>query len=738
MTGARRLFYCFAASILLMACLAYSARADTLAWDWIAGDCGTEPGSVLDSVTLVNEPAATVCVLPPSYQLTASLRVYVGVYIGSQYFPETSELADPINGHCVTVPSSPTLIKSSTQCTVLSAHYAGSIQYTQGTSVCTNCDDCKAKLSNPALTTVYLGADIINRYGSCIWYPTGFNNKTFDCQGHTIDGDDVKQGDPESGIYILWGTNNVIKNCVFSDFDTGIFVSFSPKNTITNNVFRSNNLGLYVTNGSNNTIVRGNRFEQNRNEGVQVIYESHSSVVSENTAEGNGTVGFYFNGAYYLDVSYNTAEGNRVGFYTYYPVGMTLNNNQALNNTNYGLQVYGLNSLIVAANTFCANGLYDIYSDSYFIGSQNKCDRPMGMRDSSVPPDNVYGCAYQCITPPVCGDGTVEPPEECDDGNVTAEDGCSPLCISEFCGDGILQSGLGEQCDDQNSVNGDGCRSDCTIELCGDGILDPSEECDDSNTNPGDGCDALCKTEPVNTPAGSDVTYTDSASGVVITFSTVATAGVTTVTVSDTGPATPGDYRLAADPAQYFAISTSAGYSGSIRVCLGYDPADILGPGEDLKLMHWNGEIWEDITDPPVDTLTNIVCGTTSALSPFAVMEPVSQSLDAEVEVNPQTINLNSKGQWITAYLEFPDGQDPAQVDVATVRFNDSLACEQSPSAVADYDGDGLMELMLKFDRNAVHSLLQPGKAVTVRVSGSFIDGDSFTSLDSVKVLAVH
>jgi len=33
---------------------------------------------------------------------------------------------------------------------------------------------------------------------------------------------------------------------------------------------------------------------------------------------------------------------------------------------------------------------------------------------------------------PVCGDGIVEAPEECDDGNVVSGDGCSSLCIDEF------------------------------------------------------------------------------------------------------------------------------------------------------------------------------------------------------------------------------------------------------------------------------------------------------------------
>jgi cysteine-rich repeat protein len=47
------------------------------------------------------------------------------------------------------------------------------------------------------------------------------------------------------------------------------------------------------------------------------------------------------------------------------------------------------------------------------------------------------------------------------------------------CGNGTPE-GL-EQCDDGNNVSGDGCRNDCTRESCGDGTLDPGEECDDGD-----------------------------------------------------------------------------------------------------------------------------------------------------------------------------------------------------------------------------------------------------------------
>jgi cysteine-rich repeat protein len=61
----------------------------------------------------------------------------------------------------------------------------------------------------------------------------------------------------------------------------------------------------------------------------------------------------------------------------------------------------------------------------------------------------------------VCGNGAVEAPELCDDGNLVDGDGCDSNCTPTGCGNGIVTAG--EQCDDGNLVDGDCCSSTCTI-----------------------------------------------------------------------------------------------------------------------------------------------------------------------------------------------------------------------------------------------------------------------------------
>jgi cysteine-rich repeat protein len=152
------------------------------------------------------------------------------------------------------------------------------------------------------------------------------------------------------------------------------------------------------------------------------------------------------------------------------------------------------------------------------------------------------GCRDDCT---YCGDGVIQPSEQCDDGSTAPWDYCRSNCVdSANCGDCILQSP--ETCDPPNEhgcncctvhesagcfdLNCSGavcaidpsccsttwnaacvalasqraecvpcclglCRYDCS--WCGDGVLNVGEQCDDGNQINGDGCDA-CKPTPTN------------------------------------------------------------------------------------------------------------------------------------------------------------------------------------------------------------------------------------------------
>jgi cysteine-rich repeat protein len=100
------------------------------------------------------------------------------------------------------------------------------------------------------------------------------------------------------------------------------------------------------------------------------------------------------------------------------------------------------------------------------------------------------GCSADCLLE-ICGNERVDSGEQCDDGNTVLLDGCDAACLFE-CGNGVVAGD--EQCDDGNRVGGDLCDENCIDEICGNGVLQAAagEVCDDGNTASGDGCSADC------------------------------------------------------------------------------------------------------------------------------------------------------------------------------------------------------------------------------------------------------
>lgn len=106
-------------------------------------------------------------------------------------------------------------------------------------------------------------------------------------------------------------------------------------------------------------------------------------------------------------------------------------------------------TIVPALTSFCGDGVID--------GSNGEeCD---GGADNS---DTEPGACRMDCTLPTCGDGIVDPGEECDDGNAETEacaygDPSCTVCSAEcatiagatsWCGDGVVDASAGEECDD--------------------------------------------------------------------------------------------------------------------------------------------------------------------------------------------------------------------------------------------------------------------------------------------------
>jgi len=219
----------------------------------------------------------------------------------------------------------------------------------------------------------------------------------------------------------------------------------------------------------------------------------------------------------------------------------------------------------------------DVCDDGNMVngdGCENSCLLTNGQPCTMGPQCDSMVCdpvSMVCEPANVCGNGTIEGTESCDDGNMTNGDGCenscrrttgqpcttNPQCDSNVCdptsmtcepantcGNGTVEGA--EVCDDGNLTNGDGCESSCRLTNgeqctmsgqcdsgncdlttnpgicepavgCGNGVRQASEGCDDGNTTNGDGCSASCAIEngfPCNQTPPGDVDDASCQSGV--------------------------------------------------------------------------------------------------------------------------------------------------------------------------------------------------------------------------------
>ena len=143
----------------------------------------------------------------------------------------------------------------------------------------------------------------------------------------------------------------------------------------------------------------------------------------------------------------------------------------------------------------------------------------------------------------------------------------------------------------------------------------------------------------------------------------------------------------------------------------------------------------------------------------FSDSETISVSLGASTEfppipaaidIDPDTLNPESQGNYVMAYIELPDGYDVADIDVTTVTLrvaaivgpacsepSDSfVAAKLRPTEVGDHDRDGIADHMVKFSRPDVIDLMT-GKAVdglvTLVVSGQLLSsGATFEGCDTI------
>lgn len=109
------------------------------------------------------------------------------------------------------------------------------------------------------------------------------------------------------------------------------------------------------------------------------------------------------------------------------------------------------------------------------------------------------------------------------------------------------------------------------------------------------------------------------------------------------------------------------------------------------------------------------------------------------VHVCPRFLNLRSKGRWITVYIKLPEGYNASDVDVSSIRLNNTVPAEPRPIAIKGCHG--VQGLIVKFDRQRVidlilanHRSVHRFETITLTITGRLRDGN-FQGSDRIKVM---
>jgi hypothetical protein len=178
----------------------------------------------------------------------------------------------------------------------------------------------------------------------------------------------------------------------------------------------------------------------------------------------------------------------------------------------------------------------------------------------------------------------------------------------------------------------------------------------------------------------------------------------------------------------YYKMFNGTEWSSDVRVT--YNPAKdgwahLISYENRVYLM------WQRMTD----THTEVLYKTS-----------IPSKISATIDVAPNIFNLRSKGRWITAYIELPEGYNVVNINVSTIMLNDTIPVEPKPIAIGDYDNDTIPDLMVKFDRQQVINYIMANvdmsrlyeerfMTITLTVTGKLNDGTPFQGSDTIKII---
>ncbi|MCD4843414.1 MAG: FG-GAP-like repeat-containing protein [Methanosarcinales archaeon] len=129
----------------------------------------------------------------------------------------------------------------------------------------------------------------------------------------------------------------------------------------------------------------------------------------------------------------------------------------------------------------------------------------------------------------------------------------------------------------------------------------------------------------------------------------------------------------------------------------------------------------------------------------------IIQIIPATIRIEPETLNLKSNGEWITTYVELPEGHDVSNINVPTINLTNSSGDIitsvdlSAPATIGDYNGNGTSDLMVKFNRTVVVDyfgkidIIDDGtgidEEIELVIAGELTDGTIFEGIGQIRLI---
>ena len=147
----------------------------------------------------------------------------------------------------------------------------------------------------------------------------------------------------------------------------------------------------------------------------------------------------------------------------------------------------------------------------------------------------------------------------------------------------------------------------------------------------------------------------------------------------------------------------------------------------DGSIVGWGRNHFGQATPPSGNDFVAVSAGRYHNL---AIKEVAPPLIEAEIKLAPDTLNLQSKGRWLTCRISLPE-----DYNVADIEPNSVLLEEEIPADRLVLEGEAAM---VKFSRPALQEILAdldtPAEAALL-VTGQLTDGTTFEGADTITVI---